>query len=124
MIIGLVLERVMLNLFFSNCTFRNSPASPGINCNAKPEINIPKLLLSGMIMLEFFKSICQRANKTNQLIVTRIKMGGRNSILKFANCSEIKFRSEKDKKIEYNPMTDMPTINIFFRLLEITSVYK
>ena len=85
MIIGLVLERVMLNLFFSNCTFRNSPASPGINCNEKPEINIPKLLLSGMIMLEFFKSICQRANKINQLIVTRIKMGGRNSILKFAN---------------------------------------
>ena len=124
MIIGLVLEREMPNLFFSNCAFRNSPASPGINCNEKPEIYIVKLLLSGIIMLEFFNSICQRANKINQLNVTRIKIGSRNSVLKFANWSEIKFRSEKDKKIEYNPMTDMPTINIFFRLLEITSVYK
>ena len=56
MIIGLVLERVMLNLFFSNCTFRNSPASPGINCNEKPEINIVKLFLMkfvGIIKIHF-----------------------------------------------------------------------
>ena len=49
----------MLNLFFSNCTFRNSPTSPGINCNANPETYTTKLPLSGMVMLAFFNSICQ-----------------------------------------------------------------
>jgi|TARA_B100001750_G_scaffold241962_1_gene254518 hypothetical protein len=63
-------------------------------------------------------------NKTSQLDVTRIMIMGRNSILKLINTSEIKFRSEKDKKTEYTPMTDMATITIFFRLLEIISIYK
>ena len=98
--IGLVLERGMLNLFFNNWDFRNSPTSHGMNVYEKPEMYIPKLLFSGIVMLEFFNSICQRANKINQPNVTRDKIMGKYSILKLINWSETKLRSEKDKMIE------------------------
>ena len=98
--IGLVLERGMLNRFFNNWDFRNSPTSPGMNVNEKPEMYIPKLLFCGIVMSEFLNSICQRANKINQPNVTRAKIIGKYSTLKLINWSETKLRSEKDKMIE------------------------
>jgi hypothetical protein len=56
-----------------------------MNVNEKPEMYIPKLLFGGIVMLEFFNSICQRANKINQPNVTRDKIMGKYSILKLIN---------------------------------------
>ena len=72
--IGLVLERGILNRFFNNSDFRNSPTSPGMNVNEKPEMYIPKLLFDGIVMLEFLNSICQRANKINQPNAVRLAL--------------------------------------------------
>jgi hypothetical protein len=97
---GLLRERGILNLFFNNSTFRNSPTSPGINCNAKPDTYIIKLLFNGISILFDLSKICQRANKINQPDVTRIKIRGKNSNLRFINASEINARSDKDIRIE------------------------
>ena len=74
---GAVFATGMLNLFFNNCDFINSPSCPGVADNEKLDKYMTKLDLKGIETLTFFNKIVHLKKSTNQLIDTKDIISGK-----------------------------------------------